>query len=131
MRPSGKPSIAHSDPAGEEMRNQEVLRANKELAAYFKGQRTEREARAALKTIKAFIRDRERADPEKRRPLPGAASRAAIRKVSKPNSPTTGKKVRRPKARPRVQHSRPKSAASPTGVAPVDQAMLPSADEGS
>jgi hypothetical protein len=42
------------------MRDQEVLRANRELAAYFKGQRTEREARAALKIIKAFVRDRER-----------------------------------------------------------------------
>jgi hypothetical protein len=53
-----------------EIREQEVLRANKELAAYFKGQRTEREARAALKTIKAFVRDRERLDPGSRRPLP-------------------------------------------------------------
>ena len=55
-----------------DMRDQEVLRANKELAAYFKGRRTEREARAALKIIKAFIRERERADPASRRPLPGA-----------------------------------------------------------
>jgi hypothetical protein len=51
----------------EEIRAQEVLRANKELAEYFKGRRTEREARAALKTIKAFIRDRERAEPARRR----------------------------------------------------------------
>ena len=42
------------------MRDQEVVRANRELAAYFKGQRTEREARAALKIIKAFVRDRRR-----------------------------------------------------------------------
>jgi len=56
------------------MREQEVLRATRELAAYFKGRRTEREARAALKIIKAFIRDRERIDPAKRRPLPGAQS---------------------------------------------------------
>jgi hypothetical protein len=55
-----------------DIRNQEVLRANRELAAYFKGKRTEREARAALKIIKAFIRDREKLDPSKRRPLPGA-----------------------------------------------------------
>jgi hypothetical protein len=54
------------------MRDEEVMRANRELAAYFKGRRTEREARAALKIIKAFIRDRERLDPAKRRPLPGA-----------------------------------------------------------
>jgi hypothetical protein len=53
------------------MRDQEVVRANRELAAYFKGRRTEREARAALKIIKAFIRDRERQDPQKRPALPG------------------------------------------------------------
>jgi hypothetical protein len=56
--------------ADDEIRNQEVLRATRELAAYFKGRRTEREARAALKIIKAFIRERERADPATRRPLP-------------------------------------------------------------
>ncbi|HMF97759.1 MAG TPA: hypothetical protein VKE96_25845 [Vicinamibacterales bacterium] len=53
------------------MRDQEVLRANGELAAYFKGLRTEREARAALKIIKAFIKRRERSDAARRRPLPG------------------------------------------------------------
>jgi len=62
---------AHS--AGErEMRDQEVLRANRELAAYFKGRRTEREARAALKIIKAFVRHRERQDAKSRPALPGA-----------------------------------------------------------
>jgi hypothetical protein len=69
------------------MREQEVLRANRELAAYFRGRRTEREARAALKIIKAFIRDRERVDPANRRPFPGAesakgAARIARRKVT-------------------------------------------------
>ena len=53
------------------MRDQEVLRATRELAAYFKGRRTEREARAALKIIKAFVRDRERRDARSRPPLPG------------------------------------------------------------
>jgi hypothetical protein len=67
-------SAVHSDGADTDIRNQEVLRANRELAAYFKGKRTEREARAALKIIKAFIRDREKVDPAKRRPLPGAGS---------------------------------------------------------
>src|SRR5262245_49856216 len=62
----------HDNGADTDIRNQEVLRANRELAAYFKGKRTEREARAALKIIKAFIRDREKMDPSKRRPLPGA-----------------------------------------------------------
>jgi hypothetical protein len=69
------------NPADEDIRNQEVLRANRELAAYFKGRRTEREARAALKIIKAFIRDRERADPTHRRPLPIAAASHRASKV--------------------------------------------------
>ncbi len=56
----------------QEMHDQEVLRANKELAAYFNGQRTEREARAALKIIKAFVRGRERLDARSRPPLPGS-----------------------------------------------------------
>jgi hypothetical protein len=51
------------------------MRANRELAAYFKGRRTEREARAALKIVKAFIRDREHIEPAKRRPLPAAQPR--------------------------------------------------------
>ena len=55
----------------QEMRDEEVRRANRELAAYFKGRRTEREARAALKIIKAFVRDRERQHAKDRRPLPG------------------------------------------------------------
>jgi hypothetical protein len=55
-----------------EMRAQEVMRANRELAAYFRGRRTEREARAALKIIKAFVKERERREPHRRPPLPGA-----------------------------------------------------------
>jgi len=62
-------------PDTQELREQEVLRANRELAAYFKGRRTEREARAALKIVKAFIRDREHIEPAKRRPLPAAQPR--------------------------------------------------------
>jgi hypothetical protein len=69
-----KRAASHSHPADDDIRNQEVLRANRELAAYFKGRRTEREARAALKIIKAFIRERERADPAQRRPLPIATA---------------------------------------------------------
>ena len=67
-----------SDEAGDQLgRDQEVLRATRELAAYFRGRRTEREARGAVKIIKAFIRDRERMSPAKRRPLPfGRAVRA-------------------------------------------------------
>ena len=66
-----KPAVTRESGVEQDVRNQEVLRANRELAAYFKGQRTEREARAALKIIKAFVRDRERQDPKSRPPLPG------------------------------------------------------------
>src|SRR5579862_3097201 len=65
------------DASDQALRDQEVLRANRELAAYFKGRRTEREARAALKIIKAFVRDRERRPPKSRPPLPGAARASA------------------------------------------------------
>jgi hypothetical protein len=71
---SRKRHALHGEGTDDDMRNQEVLRANRELAAYFRGKRTEREARAALKIIKAFVRDRERIEPAKRRPLPGAES---------------------------------------------------------
>ncbi|HEY6212207.1 MAG TPA: hypothetical protein VIW45_07970 [Vicinamibacterales bacterium] len=67
------------------MRDQEVLRANRELAAYFKGKRTGREAKAALKIIKAFVRDRERQPAKDRAPLPGAAP-----VPSKPKEPAPG-----------------------------------------
>ena len=82
-RPRKRPA-SQGRPAEDEIRNQEVLRANRELAAYFKGRRTEREARAALKIIKAFVRDRERADPATRRPLPivGAAKESTVARVA-------------------------------------------------
>jgi hypothetical protein len=70
----------------QQMRDQEVLRANRELAAYFKGRRTEREARAALKIIKAFIRDRERRDARSRAPLPGADAPKTPKEVAKPRN---------------------------------------------
>jgi hypothetical protein len=84
----------------DDIRDQEVARANKELAAYFKGQRTEREARAALKTIKAYVRDRERVDAASRRPLPGR----------QPKEPT-GAKPRKLKLK---KQTRPKKAARRT-----------------
>ena len=88
MRERQKPGLTHAEQA---MRDQEVLRANKELAAYFKGQRTEREARSALKIIKAFVRGREETDPKNRPPLPGlraarTARKAATRKTVKPHA---------------------------------------------
>ena len=66
-----KPGVPDETAVEQAMRDQEVLRANRELAAYFKGQRTEREARAALKIIKAFVRDRGNRDAKSRPPLPG------------------------------------------------------------
>jgi hypothetical protein len=82
------------------LRDQEVLRANRELAAYFKGRRTEREARAALKIIKAFVRDREHQDAKSRAPLPGlGAPKPAV-----PDRPAP-KKSRRRRARARTTTS--------------------------
>lgn len=88
----------------QERRDQEVLRANGELASYFKGRRTEREARAALKIIKAFVRHRERLDPANRPPLPGL-------EVGKTSRETTKRKAaldtseQRPSWRHRLQDS--------------------------
>jgi hypothetical protein len=70
MTPSRKRGVTPEITA-QEAREQEVLRANRELAAYFKGDRTEREARAALKIIKAFVKARERTPAQSRLPLPG------------------------------------------------------------
>jgi hypothetical protein len=74
MTRAPKRAGGQTDPVEQDMRDAEVLRANRELAAYFRGRRTEREARSALKIIKAFIRDRERIDPSNRRPLPGVTA---------------------------------------------------------
>ena len=69
---SSRERAANRSPAAEGLiHDQEVVRARKELAAYFKGLRTEREARSALKIIKAFVREREKIEATKRRPLPG------------------------------------------------------------
>jgi hypothetical protein len=82
MGPTRKRSGGDESPAEREMRAQEVLRANRELAAYFKGRRTEREARAALKIIKAFVKEREKRDAGSRPPLP--IGRAARQQKSSP-----------------------------------------------
>jgi hypothetical protein len=81
-----KSGVTRDDPAEQALRDQEVLRANRELTAYFKGQRTEREARAALKIIKAFVRDRERLDAASRPPLPGRAAPKATKESAKRKS---------------------------------------------
>jgi len=78
-----KQDVTKDSSTDQEMRDQEVLRANRELAAYFKGRRTEREARAALKIIKAFVRDRERRDAKNRPPLPGVKAAKTLKDPSK------------------------------------------------
>jgi hypothetical protein len=85
-----------------EMRNQEVLRANRELAAYFKGRRTEREARAALKIIKAFVRDRESRDASSRLPLPGTEVAKTPTAVTSRKAASAGadRRPRKPRRKP-------------------------------
>jgi len=117
-----------------QIRDQEVMRANKELAAYFKGRRTEREARAALKTIKAFVRDRERADPKSRRPLPGSDAEAgAARQKTRRVERQTGSVTRRTKpshhrARRKVPDQLPDGETT-KGVSRADEAGEPPTDE--
>jgi hypothetical protein len=73
------------------VRDQEVMRANRELAAYFRGRRTEREARAALKILRAYVRARAKTDPKTRPPLPGAkpASKDRIKKQAPKHRPAS------------------------------------------
>ena len=104
--------MAKTESPDRSIRDQEVLRANRELAAYFRGLRTEREARGALKIIKAFIRDRERTEPGKRGPLPGAKSAA-------PSPPARKRLVRRPKKR-RRSAAVAETATSPEPIATID-----------
>jgi hypothetical protein len=129
MGPSRNRGVPHGDPGEQEIREQEVLRANRELAAYFKGRRTEREARSALKIIKAFIRDRERADPVNRRPLAGAAPAKVTTKVRKPKKATAPEKVRRRRPNRQVQ-SGTSTGADARGVTSVKPELAPlSTDE--
>ena len=102
----------------QELREQEVLRANRELAAYFKGRRTEREARAALKIVKAFIRDREHTDPARRRPLPGTAPTPVPKttRARRPVGAIKGKKRKRPIA---PQMPATESSVMPPAPAPA------------
>ncbi|HEX7138661.1 MAG TPA: hypothetical protein VF219_12465 [Vicinamibacterales bacterium] len=73
------------------VRDQEVMRANRELAAYFRGRRTEREARAALKVLRAYVRARARMDPKARPPLPSAkpAAKERIKKQAPQRRPAS------------------------------------------
>jgi hypothetical protein len=109
MGRQAKTGIVGEDAVEQEMRDQEVLRATKELAAYFRGRRTEREARAALKIIKAFVRDRERTDPKNRRALPGSESTRATGPVGADRSGTNEQKGRRQSKRGQAQNETSKS----------------------
>jgi hypothetical protein len=105
------PGRTSKRPADQAIRDQEVLRANRELSAYFKGRRTEREARAALKTIKAFIRERERMEPKNRSALPGLESARRRDKISSRESRGSG--LRRARTSRRAPQRAPKLAAVP------------------
>ena len=98
-----KTGLTRESAVEQNMRDQEVLRANRELAAYFKGQRTEREARAALKIIKAFIRDRERRDASSRPPLPGADVAKTPKEAARPKIVSDGGERHRRKLRRKPQ----------------------------
>lgn len=114
-----KPGGARQSRADQAMRDQEVVRANRELAAYFKGRRTEREARAALKIIKAFIRDREGRDATNRPPLPGADAAKAHefedRAAAKPGGEP---RRRKPRRQSRAKTSKRGTASLETQVNP-------------
>src|SRR5258706_2701751 len=101
MGPRRKPSATREPAPEQQMRDQEVLRANRELAAYFKGRRTEREARAALKIIKAFVRDRERRDARSRPPLPGFPGLPGLNVAKAPKGVTNRRAARDAAQRPR------------------------------
>jgi hypothetical protein len=107
--------------AEQEARNQEVLRANRELAAYFKGRRTEREARAALRIIKAFVRDRERREAQSRPPLPGVVVvRTPTERPDRKAGSADGHRPRRtPPGKPPDKPSRgPTSSSGPNPQSP-------------
>jgi hypothetical protein len=108
-----KPAVTRESGAEQDVRSQEVLRANRELAAYFKGRRTEREARAALKIIKAFVRDRERSDPKNRPPLPGVDGVKKPKAAGK--SPAGGS---RPRSRRQPRATKSLAAVPPTPTEP-------------
>ena len=98
-----KPGVTRESAAQREMRDQEVLRANKELAAYFQGRRTEREARAALKTIKAFVRGRERQDASSRPQLPRAHAAKPPKEITNRKAATDGgeRRLQKPRRKPK------------------------------
>jgi len=106
------------------MRDQEVLRANRELAAYFKGRRTEREARAALKIIKAFVRDRERRDARSRPPLPGFPGLPGLNVATAPKGVTNRGAARDTGERPRRKRRRKPRDESSYRTAPSTESQV-------
>jgi hypothetical protein len=125
-----KPDVTGESAPEQEMRDQEVVRANRELAAYFRGRRTEREARAALKIIKAFVRDRERRDAKSRPPLPGVhvektPKEATIRKAAR----DAGGQHRRKRRHKRRDKAPGTVAASIQPQATMEPQEMPELDE--
>jgi hypothetical protein len=107
-----------------DLRKQQV-NANRELAAYFKGRRTEREARSALKIIKAFVRDRERQDPRSRPALPGVKAATASKELKAREAGDGRKRHRRtPRRKPRDKMS--KNVA--VSIDPVNPHLPPSSE---
>jgi hypothetical protein len=120
-----KPGVPRDNAADQQMRDQEVLRANRELAAYFKGRRTEREARSALKIIKAFVRERERRDAKNRAPLPGAVAAKTPKQAPTEKAGGDGRERLRRKVR-RKHRSTPSHSTKGTATEP--QALPRSSD---
>src|ERR1700682_3126094 len=108
-----KTGVTRASTVEQNMRDQEVLRANRELAAYFKGQRTEREARAALRIIKAFVRDRERRDASSRPPLPRVDLTKTPKEAARPKIVGEGgeRHRRKPRRKPQDRLSRSVTAS--------------------
>jgi hypothetical protein len=127
MGPRRKPDVTRESAAEREMRDQEVLRANKELAAYFQGRRTEREARAALKIIKAFVRGRERQDASNRPQLPRAHVAKPPKEIPNRKAASDGGERRRqkPRRKPRGTWSKSDRAA----IEPTVHPDLPGSSE--
>ena len=120
MSQRGKAAVSRDSAAEQEMRDQEVLRANTELAAYFSGQRTEREARAALKVIKAFVRRRGRLDAKSRPPLPAVQAAKTPKAVANGKAASDRRPRRTPKPR-RARHQRQSTRAT----AAIEQPLNP------
>ena len=125
-----KLGVARESAAEREMRDREVLRANRELAAYFKGQRTESEARAALKTIKAFVRSRQRQDPKSLAPLPHAAVAKTPKEVT--NRKAANDRGERPRRKVRRESDGSSSKKVTTAIGEQGSAelsQLPESDQ--